>query len=106
MDETTEEKYMRGELALMLGNATAARAALVGYHHPFESFTEMLDEDPALTRRVLVRAGWFPIENGFWAIGKGKNPLSRGVDIDALSMGFEMILDQYRPLDDSAVRAA
>ena len=98
------EKLLCAELTMLLGNAVNRTGShrTAGFHVPFKEFKELCDGDARLARRVLLRGGWTPDEDGLWILGKGRNPLEKAIPLYILEEYFADILNDYRPLEDAA----
>lgn len=104
IEDTLAEKRLCAELTMLLGNATSQTPSFQqrGFRFPFASFVELCDGDARLARRVLLRAGWVPGDDGNWTCGKGMYDLERAIPLYVLEEYFADILNDYRPLDEAA----
>lgn len=98
------EKLLCAELTMLLGNVVnrVAGYRASGFRVPFAEFKELCDGDARLARRVLLRGGWTPDEDGLWILGKGRLPLEKAIPSYVLEEYFADILNDYRPLEDAA----
>lgn len=109
IEDTPVEKLLCAELSMLLGNIThrLRRYHTDGFHVPFTEFAaRCCDDDSRLARRVLLRCGWVPAGDGEWIVGKGIHALTKVTDWESLESVCETILDDYRPIEDGASRAA
>lgn len=109
IEDTPAEKLLASELSLLLGNIThrLRRYQTDGFRVRFAEFAaRCCDDDSRLARRVLLRTGWIPAGDGEWIVGKGIHPLDKVTDWETLEAACETILDDYRPIEDGASRAA
>ncbi|MFD0909518.1 hypothetical protein [Ruegeria arenilitoris] len=104
---TNKHGRVRSDDALVYEASSIVRSVILrykrysaagGFHADFRWFKDHLDDDDALTQRVLTSAGFAPDERGSWVWRRGVWPLAKVTDMDALGDALVTLVDVHRPV--------